>query len=264
MAVVALGEPDHPAATRPRVVADGLAGKRRGVHRARHRRAHPGPRGWTDPLRRRRRTGAGPGARRRVADPLVTTRRRRLTVAAAAHRPVLGRRIAARTRCPNAVYPPMPKRCGKFSSRSAPSMAGRRYRWPGRCAGGSANWPAPPRSTEGRDIRIACMPVRRWIGGVSSTSTGHTCCGSARTSRYPAGYGSSCRCTTTATEVAAIVNARCFSRMALPVKHCGRHPPCFVMRCSAVSPAISRRPSGSAGFCITTGCYALECETLRR
>ena len=68
-AVVALGEPDHPAATVAGVVADGLPGKRRGVQRARHRRAHSGPRWWLDALRRRRRIRVGPGARRRAAAP---------------------------------------------------------------------------------------------------------------------------------------------------------------------------------------------------
>ena len=133
------------------------------------------------------------------------------------------------------------KRFGRFSSRSAPSMAGRQPLRPGRCVGGSEDSPAPSGLTAGPDSRIACIPVRRWTGGASSTSTGPACCGCVPMFHCPAGCGLSCRYTRTARAAPVVASARCFSRMALPVKPFGRRPHCFATRSSAVSHVTSPR-----------------------
>jgi uncharacterized protein YbjT (DUF2867 family) len=85
-------------------------------------------------------------------------------------------------------------------------------------------------------------------GGGSSTRIARTCCGCVRRVRYPAGCGWSCRCTKMATAVRVIVNARCSSRMALPVKCFGRRPHRSVTRSSVVLPVTSARASAVPMF----------------
>jgi hypothetical protein len=149
------------------------------------------------------------------------------------------------SRCLNGASMPTSRRCGGCLSRSAPSTAGLRPRRPGRCVDGLVE---PPMRRRDHHHRASCTRVRRWTGGASSTLIGPGCCGCERMFHCRADFGSNCRCAPTATVVAAIGNAWCSSRMALPVKSFGGPPVGFVAQSSAVSPATSARRQAALTF----------------